>query len=191
MKALPVEPSNAPIAIGSRIRAARHAQRLTIEQVAASTGLTKGFLSRVERDLTSPSVASLVTLCQVLSVSVGELFAQPETHVVRLADAPRISLGGQGIVERLLTARSERRLQVIRAVIEPRGEGESELYSVDCEAEVLHVVSGRFIIIFSNERFELEAGDTVTFPGREPHSWINPTDGESVVLWTLVPAASR
>ena len=66
MKALPVEPSSAALAIGSRIRAARHAQRLTIDQVADSTGLTKGFLSRVERDLTSPSVASLVTLCQVL-----------------------------------------------------------------------------------------------------------------------------
>ncbi|MGO2004694.1 helix-turn-helix domain-containing protein [Arthrobacter rhombi] len=191
MKALPVEPSNAPIAIGSKIRAARHVQRMTIEQVAESTGLTKGFLSRVERDLTSPSVASLVTLCQVLSVSVGELFAQPETHVVRFDDAPRISLGGHGIIERLVTSRSEKRLQVIRAVIEPRGQGEDELYSVDCEVEVLHVVSGRFIIIFANERFELEGGDSVTFPGREPHSWINPTDEEAVVLWTLVPAASR
>ncbi|GAA1361388.1 helix-turn-helix domain-containing protein [Arthrobacter rhombi] len=191
MKALPVEPSNTPLAIGSKIRAARHAQRMTIEQVAESTGLTKGFLSRVERDLTSPSVASLVTLCQVLSVSIGDLFAQPETHVVRLESAPRISLGGQGIVERLMTSRSEKRLQVIRAVIEPRGEGESELYSVDCEVEVLHVVSGTFIIIFANERFELEAGDSLTFPGREPHSWINPTDTEAVVLWTLVPAASR
>ncbi|MDN5812873.1 MAG: helix-turn-helix domain-containing protein [Arthrobacter sp.] len=191
MKALPVEPSNAPIAIGSKIRAARHAQRMTIEQVAESTGLTKGFLSRVERDLTSPSVASLVTLCQVLSVSVGELFAQPETHVVRFDDAPRISLGGHGIIERLVTSRSEKRLQVIRAVIEPHGQGEDELYSVDCEVEVLHVVSGRFIIIFANERFELEGGDSVTFPGREPHSWINPTEEEAVVLWTLVPAASR
>lgn len=191
MKALPVEPSNTPIAIGSKIRAARHAQRLTIEQVAESTGLTKGFLSRVERDLTSPSVASLVTLCQVLSVSVGELFEQPETHVVRLTDAPRVSLGGEGIVERLVTSRSEKRLQVIRAVVEPRGKGENELYSVDCEVEVLHVVAGRFILIFANERFELDAGDSVTFPGREPHSWINPTDEETVVLWTLVPAASR
>ena len=102
MKVLPVEPSNAPLAIGAKIRAARQAQRMTIEQVAESTGLTKGFLSRVERDLTSPSVASLVTLCQVLSLSIGDLFAQPDTHLVRLAEAPRISLGGEGIVERLL-----------------------------------------------------------------------------------------
>ena len=190
VKALPVEPSNAPVAIGSRIRAARQSQRMTIEQVAAATSLTKGFLSRVERDLTSPSVASLVTLCQVLSVSIGDLFLVPETHLTRLGEAPRISLGGEGINERLMTARSERRLQMIRAVIEPNGRGESELYSVDCEVETLHVVAGKFVLIFSNDRYELEAGDTVTFPGREPHTWINPTDEQSIVLWTLVPAAS-
>jgi transcriptional regulator with XRE-family HTH domain len=191
MKALPVEPSSEPVAIGPRIRAARQNQRLTIEQVAESTGLTKGFLSRVERDLTSPSVASLVTLCQVLSISIGDLFMQPETHLVRHEEGPRISLGGEGIVERLVTARSEHRLQVIRATIAPHGKGESDFYSVDCEVEVLHVVQGRFTLILSRERFELEAGDTVTFPGREPHTWENPHDEEAVVLWTLVPAASR
>ena len=190
MKALPVEPTNAPVAIGSRIRAARQAQRMTIEQVAESTGLTKGFLSRVERDLTSPSVASLVTLCQVLSISIGDLFQVPETHLTRAAEAPRISLGGQGINERLMTARSERRLQMIRAVVEPYGRGEDELYSVDCEVETLHVVEGGFVLIFPNSRYELDAGDTVTFPGREPHTWLNPDDREAVVLWTLVPAAS-
>jgi len=191
MKALPVEPSNVPLAIGSRIRAARQSQRLTIEQVAEATGLTKGFLSRVERDLTSPSVASLVTLCQVLSVSVGDLFAAPETHLTRRDDGPKISLGGEGIVERLLTARSERRLQIIRAVIEPRGRGESELYAVDCDVDVLHVTKGRIQLILSNEKYELEEGDTLSFPGREPHTWVNPTDETVEVLWILVPAASR
>ncbi len=191
MKALPVEPSNVPLAIGSRIRAARQSQRLTIEQVAEATGLTKGFLSRVERDLTSPSVASLVTLCQVLSVSIGDLFAAPETHLTRRDDGPKISLGGEGIVERLLTARSERRLQIIRAVIEPRGRGESELYAVDCDVDVLHVTKGRIQLILSNEKYELEEGDTLSFPGREPHTWVNPTDETVEVLWILVPAASR
>ncbi|BCW57716.1 cupin domain-containing protein [Paenarthrobacter sp. YAF11_1] len=191
MKALPVEPSNVPVAIGSRIRAARQAQRLTIEQVADATGLTKGFLSRVERDLTSPSVASLVTLCQVLSVSVGDLFAAPETHLTKRDDGPRISLGGQGIVERLLTARSERRLQILQATIEPRGRGENELYAVDCDVDVLHVVKGRIKLILTNEEYDLEEGDTLSFPGREPHTWINPTDETVEVLWVLVPAASR
>ncbi|SEC49216.1 helix-turn-helix domain-containing protein [Arthrobacter woluwensis] len=190
MKALPIEPSNAPINIGSRIRAARKAQRMTIEQVADVTGLTKGFLSRVERDLTSPSVASLVTLCQVLSVDIGDLFAATDVALTRADEAPKISFGGDGIVETLLTARSERRVQLLRGVIEPGGKGETELYSVDCDVDVLHVVRGRIVLILSNERYELSAGDTLSFPGREPHTWLNPTDEEVEVLWVLVPAAA-
>ncbi len=190
MKALPIEPSNAPINIGSRIRAARKAQRMTIEQVADVTGLTKGFLSRVERDLTSPSVASLVTLCQVLSVDIGDLFAATDVALTRADEAPKISFGGDGIVETLLTARSERRVQLLRGVIEPGGKGESELYSVDCDVDVLHVVRGQIVLILSNERYELSAGDTLSFPGREPHTWLNPTDEEVEVLWVLVPAAA-
>lgn len=190
MKALPVEPSSAPVAIGSRIRAARQSQRLTIEHVADATGLTKGFLSRVERDLTSPSVASLVTLCQVLSISIGDLFAVPETHLTRRGEGPRISLGGEGIVERLLTARSERRLQILGTTIGPFGRGESELYAVDCDVDVLHIVSGELTLIMTQESYDLKAGDTLSFPGREPHSWVNRSATPVEALFILVPAAS-
>ncbi|GHD10466.1 helix-turn-helix domain-containing protein [Zhihengliuella salsuginis] len=186
MKALPVEPSSMPLAIGSRLRSARQTRRMTIEQLAASTGLTKGFLSRVERDLTSPSVASLVTICEVLSLSVGELFERPQTHLVRAGEGLGVSLGGQGIREQLLTARSERRVQVIRAEIEPHGVGEEEMYSVDCDVEVLHVESGEFVLKLSGGEFALSAGDTITFPGREPHTWVNPAAEPAVVHWTLV-----
>ncbi|GAA4657269.1 cupin domain-containing protein [Arthrobacter cryoconiti] len=190
MKALPVEPSSAPVAIGSRIRAARQAQRLTIEHVADATGLTKGFLSRVERDLTSPSVSSLVTLCQVLSISIGDLFAVPETHLTLRGEGPRISLGGEGIVERLLTARSERRLQILGTTIGPFGRGESELYAVDCDVDVLHIISGELTLIMTQDSYDLKAGDTLSFPGREPHSWENRSATPVEALFILVPAAS-
>ena len=190
MKSLPLEPSIGPVAIGSRIRAARQNQRLTIEQVADATGLTKGFLSRVERDLTSPSVASLVTLCQVLSISIGDLFASPDTHLTRKGEGPRIHLGGEGIVERLLTSRSERRVQVLGATIEPYGCGESELYAVDCDVDVLHIISGELTLRMTQDTYELTAGDTLSFPGREPHSWVNHTAYPVEALWILVPAAS-
>ena len=191
MKALPVEPASAPLAIGARIRAARQGRHMTMDQVAEATGLTKGFLSRVERDLTSPSVASLVTLCRVLSRPVGDLCSAPETQLTRIEDAPRISLGGQGIVERLITPRSETRVQVIRAEIEPHGRGESEPYSVDCDVDVMHVHSGTIHAVVGSEDFTLHAGDTLSFPGREPHTWDNPTDQPALVYWILAPAASR
>ena len=53
MRPLPVSPSNNEIRIGSRLRAARQAHGYTLDQLASAAGLTKGFLSRVERDETS------------------------------------------------------------------------------------------------------------------------------------------
>ena len=186
MKALPLETAPGQALIGRRLRALREARRLTVAQLAEAAGVSKGFLSRLERDLTSPSVSTLVTLCQVLGASPGDVLDAPEVTVVRLADAPAVSLGGEGIRERLITPRGSRDLQILRADIAPRGRGEAELYTVDCRVEAVHVVTGRLELRTTEAVHLLEEGDTVTFPGREPHSWTNPDGHPAVVLWTLV-----
>ena len=186
MKALPLETTPGQALIGRRLRALREARRLTVAQLAEAAGVSKGFLSRLERDLTSPSVSTLVTLCQVLGASPGDVLDAPEVTVVRLADAPAVSLGGEGIRERLITPRGSRDLQILRADIAPRGRGEAELYTVDCRVEAVHVVTGRLELRTTEAVHLLEEGDTVTLPGREPHSWANPDDRPAVVLWTLV-----
>lgn len=189
MRPLPVDPHSRRVAIGSRLRAARQAQYLTIEDVAEATGLTKGFLSRVERDLTSPSVASLITLCDVLSISVGSLFEAPEVRYIPAGAGPRINFGGTGAVERLISPRGEARVQVMRSVVAPGGHGGGQLYAVAAEVEVLHVVSGRVAVRFSDRDWVLAPGDTVTFGGREPHSWRAEGDEGAELIWVLAPAA--
>ncbi|KAA9393928.1 helix-turn-helix transcriptional regulator [Kocuria coralli] len=186
MKALPVHSGTGDPHIGPRLRNLRRRNHMTIDQLGAAAGLSKGFVSRVERDLTSPSVDALVRLCRVLRVEVGELFA-PESpiEVVRLARAPEVDLGGHGIREHLVTPAGQRELQILRAVVEPGGHSENELYSMDCRHEALHVISGRFVITTPDLRLELEPGDTVSFPGSEPHGWENPGDDEAVVLWVM------
>ncbi|UOE44100.1 helix-turn-helix domain-containing protein [Agromyces larvae] len=182
-------PSSAPVAIGARIRNARKAQGLTLAQVADASGLTKGFLSRLERDDTSPSVATLVQLCQVLSLPVGALFAEPEIQRVALDEAPLINLGGTGVVERLVSPRSESRVQIIRSSMQPGASGGTELYTISSEVEVLHVISGSLVVHFVDRTERLAAGDSLTFPGREPHNWAADPDEGAEVAWVLVPAA--
>lgn len=191
MKSLPIQPTGTGHAVGRRLRELRQDRHLTMDQVAEFTGLTKGFLSRVERDLTSPSVTSLIAICKVLGVSPGEVLDTPELSLVRLDEAPRVSLGGEGITEQLVTPPGTRELQVIRAVISPGGRGETDLYTVDCTVESLHVIQGPFTLITPDDELTLETGDTVTFPGTEPHSWSNPGDGAAVVLWILAGRRSR
>jgi transcriptional regulator with XRE-family HTH domain len=113
----PIHPSAdaAGTPIGAKLRSTRMAQGLTLAQVAESSGLSKGFLSRLERDETSPSVATLVQLCQVLSLPVGALFAEPAIQKVTRADAPRINLGGVHVEEHLMSPRGEERVQLLRS----------------------------------------------------------------------------
>ncbi len=189
MRALHPTPSPLPIRVGARLRASRQAQSLTIEQVATATNLTKGFVSRVERDETSPSVATLVTLCQVLSLPIGSLFEEADTEIVHLEDAPHINFGGRGLVERLLTPRGQSRVQVLRSSLEPGADGGNDLYTINCDVEVLHVIAGELSVLFTHRTEHLIAGDTLTFPGREPHNWRNDGPVPADVLWTIVPAA--
>lgn len=186
----PVNPTAATerIRIGAKLRATRLAQGLTLEQLALAAGVTRGFLSRVERDDTSPSVATLVQICQVLSLPVGSLFEAPEVQRIALADAPRINMGGHDVVEWLITPRGEDRVQVIRSSVEPNGSGGAEPYTIACDIEVLHLLSGSITVHLPGRDEDLSAGDTLTFPGRTPHTWQAHADGAEL-LWTLIPAA--
>jgi transcriptional regulator with XRE-family HTH domain len=75
--------------IGERLRHAREARQLTLAVVAERSGLTKGFLSRVEREATSPSVASLVRICEAIGVPLSDIVATPKAVVMRAAERPR------------------------------------------------------------------------------------------------------
>lgn len=174
--------------IGAKLRAARTSQGMSLSQLAATSGLSKGFLSRVERDETSPSVSTLVQLCQVLSLPVGALFTEPEIQHVTFADAPRINLGGMHADERLLSPRSEERVQLLRSELEPHAHGGSELYTINCDVEVLHVISGEVTVRFADRSVALRAGDALTFPGREPHTWEVTGGAPASVAWVIVPA---
>lgn len=190
MRSVPIAAGTQELRIGARLRDARQRQGLTIDQVAQSTGLTKGFISRIERDVTSPSVSTLVTVCAALSLPVGELFTTPKTDVVRRDEAPRIEMTGHGADERLLTPRGQARLQLVHSVIEPGGTGGEELYTLNCELEVVHVLRGGLRLVFGQSAEHLGPGDTMTFSGREPHTWHNPHEREETeVLWIIIPAS--
>ncbi len=174
--------------IGAKLRAARKLRSLTLDQVALSAGLTKGFVSRLERDDVSPSVASLVAVCEVLGLRVGELFDPPVTSVSRAGQGRLINFGGQGAVERLVTPGTQSTLEVIHSVIEPGGNGGEELYALTSEVECAYVLSGTIEVVLQHGPETLSSGDAMTFPGSSPHTWRNPGPKTCEVLWILAPA---
>lgn len=186
MKSLPINSAETNPAIGARLRNHRRRQHMTIDQLAEASGLTKGFISRVERDQASPSLNTLLTLCAVLRINIGDLLAEPETTHITWEEAPLVDLGGTGITEKLVSARGLNAVQVLRAEIEPGGHGESEKYTVDCETEIVHLISGELTLETTQGEHHLTEGDTLTFPGTEPHTWHNPGGRHAVVVWVLI-----
>ena len=178
-----------PIPIGVRLRATRRARGLTLGQVAAAAGLTEGFVSKLERDQVSPSVASLVAVCEAIGLRVGELFEPPTSAIVRAGEGALINFGGNNARECLLTPGSQSNLEVLHSIVEPLGSAGDELYALDTEIEFLFVLVGEFEVTLGPESQRLRAGDAMTFRGREPHTWRNPSASEPAeVLWVLSPA---
>lgn len=191
-KSLTVAARNDRVLIGARLRAARLRLGLTLDDLAIATGTTKGFLSRVERDAASPSVATLVTVCAALSLPVSALFEVPQFDVVRHEEGLTILLIGEGAHERLLTPPGQDQVQMIRSVIEPGGSAGQDLYTLNSAVQVVHVLSGLLEVTFSDGRVRLAKGDTMTFAGREPHTWRNPQSARrSEAIWVLSPASWR
>jgi transcriptional regulator with XRE-family HTH domain len=183
-----VDPGSAPI--GGRLRAARLAARKTMAEVADEAGLTKGFLSKLERDLANVSVASLMRLCDALGIPVGSLFEQPKGEVVRAGERPRVNFGGTGgIREYLLTPSAERRVQAILSDIAPGGGSGEEPYSLPADVEFVFVLRGSLEVTLDGAPVTLADGDAFTFPAGAPHSFLAPPDGEPAqVLWVVSPA---
>jgi len=111
---------NGRIRIGARLRHAREASRQSLADVAARSGVTKGFISRIERDETSPSVASLVALCDAVGLTMADLFAMPETTLVRRGARPSLDgLPADAVVDTLITPPHERRVTVLESTAAP------------------------------------------------------------------------
>ena len=175
--------------IGAQLRAARQASRMSMAEVAEQSGLTKGFLSKLERDLTNVSVASLIRLCGALGISVGTLFEAAKGEVVRKGHYPPINFGGQGIREYLLTPAGEKRMQAILSQIEPGGGSGNEPYSLPTDVEFAMVLAGQLNVVVAGEELTLNAGDAFTFQSSTDHTFAVPLSaGPTTVLWVFSPA---
>lgn len=175
--------------IGAQLRAARQAARRSMAEVAEQSGLTKGFLSKLERDLTNISVASLIRLCDALGISVGSLFQAAKGEVVRKGEYPLINFGGKGVREYLLTPAGEKRVQAILSDIEPGGGSGDEPYSLPTDVEFAFVTAGQLRIVVAGEHITLDAGDAFTFGSRIEHTFhVLPSATPAQVLWVFSPA---
>jgi transcriptional regulator with XRE-family HTH domain len=177
-------------AVGATIRRLREERRLSLKEVAARSGLTQSFLSQVERDLTSPSVASLRKVAQAFGVPLAALFQGPPIptdRVVRWGERRQLVHPKRQWRDYLLTPNLTGKLQVILSVIEPGGGSGEEPYAHDSDEECVVILRGRLEFWVGPDRYLLEEGDSIVFESRVPHRNSNPGPGQAEVLWITTP----
>jgi transcriptional regulator with XRE-family HTH domain len=185
--------------VGRRIRELRRARQLSLETVVARTDLSIGFVSQIERGLSSPSLRVLATLADVLGVGIAALFgATPSGEdasggvVTRQLQRAELKLWRTGISKQLLSpAGAENRLNLFLVHLEPGGSTGDELYTHDGEEAGL-VLEGEMMLTVDAETWSLKTGDSFRFASRRPHRFSNPADdAKAVVLWVncVSPAA--
>ncbi|MGH3042456.1 MAG: helix-turn-helix domain-containing protein [Gaiellaceae bacterium] len=174
--------------VGTRLRALRRERGMTMAELAQATGLTSGFLSQLERDLTSVSLSSLARICAALDVRFGDVLDEaPTGAVIRREDAPAWTAIGNH-EDLLLSSRDERRFHLMESRIPPGAGAGEDLYTFPADLELVYVLAGSLELRVGKRLYRVGAGDTVTYSPREPHTWRNPSgDEETVVLWFSVP----
>ncbi|KAB1070282.1 cupin domain-containing protein [Methylobacterium planeticum] len=183
------------VAVGQRLRALRLARGLSLEKVAASTGVSIGFLSQVERGLSSPSLRMLALLADTLQTGLAGLFGgetqgPDDAIVTREQDRPNLWLWRAGITKQLLTpSGTAGGLSLFRTVLEPRASTGDDPFSHDGEEAGL-VLEGDLVLTVESRTLRLVAGDSFRFASRRPHHFANPSATErTIVLWVnAIPA---
>ena len=184
-----VDEDVADLALGTRIRTIRRARHLTLRELSDRAGVTESFLSQVEREVATPSIATVRKVARALDLTIAELFAeQPASgRVVRREARRRISYPGLGAVDEFLTAGVSGKLQVIISTIEPGGGTGPEPYAHDSDEEVVLVLAGHLDLWVADEHYVLREGDAITFPSRIPHWNVNRGETPATVLFCLTP----
>jgi len=179
------------VAVGAEIRALRKGNGQTLKAVAAQAGISVGYLSEIERDLTRVPIAVLRRLCDVFGVSIGWLLRASRTGpeherdvIVRAADRTRLTFPGLGISEELLSPGLDNPLEVLISTIEPGADSGDYSHDGDEAGVVLH---GTLDLWIDGTHHRLQTGDSFAFPSTRVHRCANTTTGRARVLWIITP----
>ena len=192
-EALKVAPSSPTTThqIGPTLRQRRKDLGLTLDRVAGPAGIASGFLSEIERDQASPSVATLIRLCDVLGIAVGSLFASNQPLLVRAQERQKMRYGGQMIAYELLTSRTAHKMAAVMGALQPGGMSGPEQHTLNAEEEFVLVIEGEIVLQIGDQDYHLFQGDALTFDPRQRHRYLNPSADQTCRTLCMITPQPR
>lgn len=176
------------IDLGDRIKKRRQKLGLTQEELAARTELSKGFISQLERNLTSPSIATLMDILEVLGVDISDFFAKDEDEKVVFTPDDMFEKTDEDVNSSVLWLVPNAQKNAIEPIMVTIRAGGSTYPDDPHEGEEFgYVLSGSVTLVLGLRRFKLHKGDSFCFKPTEEHYLLNNSQREARVIWVSTP----
>lgn len=174
------------MSIGGRLKELRVLKGLTQEELADRAELSKGFISQVERDLTSPSIATLIDILQCLGTTIGEFFnEEAEEQIVFGKNDYFIKKDTelQNEIQWIIPNAQKNTMEPIRLTLEAGG---STYPDTPHEGEEFgYVLQGSVSIHLGSHTYKAKKGESFYYTSDKTH-YLSSRTG-ATVLWVSSP----
>ena len=172
--------------IGAKIKRLRLSNQLTLEELANRSELTKGFLSQLERDLTSPSIATLDNILEALGTNLKDFFSEDEDEqIVFSKDDFFENTQDDYKISYIIPNAQKNEMEPI--LIELKEDKKSMEIDPHDGEEFGYVIQGKVTLVNGEEEYDVKKGETFYLKGNLPHYIINKNDTLAKVIWVSTP----
>lgn len=174
--------------IGEKIRRLRIEKQLTQEELANRCELSKGFISQIENDLTSPSIATLMDILQILGTNLNEFFSEEPNERVKFTDDDMFETEDEELkykLKWLIPDAQKNEMEPIMLLLQPLGKyKEEEPHEGE---EFGYVLGGTIHLHLGDKVFKIKKGESFYFKPKANHYIENQGKTEAKVIWVSTP----
>lgn len=159
---------------------------LTQEELADRCELTKGYISQLENDLNSPSIATLTDILSALGSNLSEFFKEETAEKIVFTKEEFIEKDSEGMLWHWLIPNAQKNM--MEPVLVELTENALAQHDMPHEGEEFgYVLEGKIAIKLGGKLHVCKKGEAFYYAANQPHSIINKNKGKSKFLWVSTP----
>lgn len=174
--------------IGNKIKSLRIEKQLTQEELANRCELSKGFISQVERDLTSPSIATLTDILDVLGTTLAEFFKENSEEKIVFTKNDMFETSDEKLKYSLMWLVSNSQKNAMEPIIITIEAGGNYIEDEPHEGEEFgYVLTGSIILNLGSKKYKVKKGESFYFTPNVNHYISNNGKITSKIIWITTP----